>query len=62
MTLWLTVDDAAEYVKVSDRTIRNAVKSGDLAAYPVGTGREYRLTADDVDAWMKARSWEPRSA
>lgn len=42
--------------------IRAAVKAGDLPAYPVGKGREYRLTADDVDEWMKSRSYEPRTA
>jgi excisionase family DNA binding protein len=63
MTHWLTPAEAADYVKVSKDVIRNAVKAGDLPAYPIGTGRrEYRLTAEDVDAWMKSRAWEPRSA
>ncbi len=61
MTVWLTVAEAAEYVKVSEWTIREAVKLGDLKAYPVGTGRSYRLRAQDIDAWMTSRSWEPRS-
>jgi excisionase family DNA binding protein len=60
MTIWQTVADAAEYVKVSPDIIRAAVKSGDLPAYPVGKGREYRLTAGDVDDWMRSRSYEPR--
>lgn len=58
----MTAAEAAEYVKVSEPIIRRAVKNGDLAAYPVGTGREYRLTAGEIDEWMKSRSWEPRSA
>lgn len=62
MTTWLTVEGAAEYVKIGQQSIRNAVKAGDLPAYPVGTGREYRLTADDIDAWMMSRSYEPRTA
>lgn len=63
MTAWLTASAAAEYATVSLTTIREAVRSGDLIAYPVGkSGREYRLTADDIDAWMKSRTWEPRSA
>lgn len=62
MTVWLTAAGAAEYIKVSEPIIRDAVKAGDLPAYPVGKGREYRLTSEDVDAWMKSRSYEPRSA
>lgn len=62
MTLWLTVADAAEYIKVSPDIIRAAVRGGELTAYSVGKGREYRLTADDIDGWMKGRAWEPRTA
>lgn len=62
MTVWLTVAKAADYVDVSPDIIRSAVKAGDLPAYPVGKGREYRLTAEDIDGWMRSRSWEPRSA
>ncbi|MGB0877562.1 MAG: helix-turn-helix domain-containing protein [Mycobacterium sp.] len=58
MTTWLRVPDAAEYATVSEWTIRQAVTRGELLAYPVGK-RGYRLTADDVDAWMKSRSFEP---
>jgi excisionase family DNA binding protein len=45
---------------VNPATIREAVKAGDLQAFPVGTGREYRLREEDVDAWMTSRSWEPK--
>lgn len=63
MTDWLDQRGAAEYVKVSVTLIREAVKSGDLVAHPIGkSGRDYRLTTDDIDAWMKSRTWEPRSA
>lgn len=62
MTVWLTVEDAVKYVKVGEKHIRAAVRAGDLPAYPVGTGREYRLTAEDIDSWMKSRSYEPRPA
>lgn len=63
MTIWLTAETAAEYAKVSTWTIRQAVKDGDLPAYPVGrSGRHYRLTADDIDSWMTSRSYEPGAA
>lgn len=61
MTTWLTAEDAAAYVKVSLRMIRQAVQQGELPAYPVGrSGRFYRLTAADVDKWIMSRSYEPR--
>lgn len=63
MTTWLTAPEGADYAKVSEWTVRQAVKDGDLPAYPVGkSGRSYRLTAADIDEWMKSRSYEPRPA
>lgn len=62
MTTWLTPAEAAKYVKVSQPMITEAVNNGDLPAYPVGKGRNYRLDADEVDQWMKSRSFEPRAA
>lgn len=63
MTNWMTAPEGAEYGRVSLSTLREAVRSGDLIAHPVGkSGREYRVTAEDIDAWMKSRTWAPRSA
>jgi excisionase family DNA binding protein len=61
-THWLTPKEAGEYSRQSKDLIHSAVKSGELPAYKIGKGSEYRLTAEDVDAWMKSRAWEPRSA
>lgn len=61
-TLWLTKADAAKYAKIGPKLIANAVAAGELPAYPIGTGREYRLRAIDVDAWMTSRAYEPPSA
>jgi excisionase family DNA binding protein len=59
MTTWLTVREAADYIRAFESTIREAVKMGYLQAYPIGRGTQYRLTAEDIDAWMKSRSYEP---
>ncbi|OBJ43093.1 hypothetical protein A5621_00775 [Mycobacterium colombiense] len=59
MTIWLTAQTAAEYSTVGVHTIREAVKAGDLKAYAIGTGREYRLTTADIDAWLMSRAWQP---
>lgn len=62
MTDWHTAETGAEYVRLSERSVRDAVRAGDLPAYKVGTGREYRLKQSDLDEWLEARPWEPRSA
>lgn len=59
MTTWLTPVEAAEYLKCSDRTVRDAVKAGDIPAYRIG--RLMRLKASDLDAWVEAKAWEPAS-
>lgn len=58
-TVWHTAESAAEHAKVSTWTIRQAVKDGELPAYPVRSGRGYRLIESEVDKWMSSRSWEP---
>lgn len=62
MTVWLTPAEGAKYIKVSEPIIRDAVKKGDLASYSIGKGREYRLKASDIDAWLESRPYEPRGA
>lgn len=62
MTVWHNVKSGAAHVRVSPDLIREAVKNGDLQAFAVGKGREFRLREADIDEWMSSRSWEPRSA
>jgi excisionase family DNA binding protein len=60
---WHTAETAAQHATVSEWTIRQAVKDGELPAYPVGkTGRGYRLIESEVDDWMRSRSYEPGRA
>jgi excisionase family DNA binding protein len=62
MTDWLTTAEAALHVRAKDdRLIRQAVKDGDLPASRYGRS-EMRIDRDELDAWMKSRTWEPRSA
>ncbi|BBZ57075.1 helix-turn-helix domain-containing protein [Mycolicibacterium phocaicum] len=60
MVQWATKHEAAEHLRCSADLIAQAVNKGELPAYPVGKGRDYRLDLGEVDAWMKSRSWEPR--
>jgi excisionase family DNA binding protein len=62
MTVWFTAAQAAEYIHVSEPIIRDAVKRGDLQAYGIGKGRNFRLKASDIDAWLEGQSWEPRQS
>jgi excisionase family DNA binding protein len=49
---WLTQAEAAEYLNVTDRTIRALVRRGELPAYRVGA-RMIRIDARDLDALLK---------
>ena len=63
MTNWATKQEAADHLRVSARLIQQAVQDGELKAYRVGKGnRDYRLDLTECDEWMRARSYEPRSA
>ena len=62
MTVWLTAAGGAEYAKVSEPIIREAVKRGDLPAYGIGKGRNFRLKAADIDSWLESQPWEPRQS
>ena len=63
MTVWLKIPDAAEYAKLSTDTIRDAIKAGDLKSYtPTPGGRNIRLSADDIDAWIQSRPYEPKAS
>ena len=62
MTVWHTAATGADHCTVSMDLIRAAVKSGDLPAYAIGKGKDFRLKESDLDDWMESRSYEPRSA
>ncbi len=62
MTTWATKAEAAQHVRCSPDLIAQAVKDGHLPAYSIGKGRDYRLDLNEVDEWMKSRSYEPESA
>lgn len=53
----LTTKEAAEYLGVSDRTIRNLSRSGNLRRQKVG--RAARFSADDLDALQLRKAPQP---
>lgn len=51
---FVTLDDAAEYLNVSPRTIRRLIASGELPGFRVaGHRRAIRLDVADLDAIMQ---------
>jgi excisionase family DNA binding protein len=49
---WMTITEAAEYLRLHHRTIRAMIARGDLPAYRVGL-QAVRLHRDDVAAQIK---------
>jgi excisionase family DNA binding protein len=50
---YVTQAEAAEYLRVTDRTIRQMIADGRLRAYSLGN-RVIRLRLDEIDAAMGA--------
>jgi excisionase family DNA binding protein len=48
----LTANEVAKIMKVSIKTVRRWVQSGELATIPIGT-REYRISRKDLDAFIE---------
>src|SRR5207249_230364 len=57
---WLTLEQAAEYAKVSGATLRREAKAKRLRAYKVGGRRCWRFRPEDIDQWLLAG--EPKVA
>jgi len=50
----LTVDEAAEIMKVHPRTIRGYVNSGELAVVMIGK-REYRIRRSELNRFIREK-------
>ena len=46
---WFTVEEAAEYLRVSRRTIYKLTKEGRLPAFRIGEERHRRFRKEDLD-------------
>ena len=58
---WYTVDEAAQYLRVSRRTIYQLVKEKQLAPYKVGKAGHRRFKQEDIDAVMRKEQDIPES-
>lgn len=47
---WLTQAEAAEYIGVTDRTIRNMIRRGELRGRRIGSSRMIRIDKQELEA------------
>lgn len=57
MTNWLTLSEAAEYLKLGKSTIYKLARERSIPAHRAG--RIWRFDAAELDMWMKSRSKSP---
>ncbi len=50
---WLSQQEAADYLGVTDRTVRNYISRGDLPASRVRGSRLVRIRKSDLDSLMR---------
>ena len=53
----LTIGDVVAYTRVSEKTIRRAVRNGGLRAFKLPGGLRFRV--EDVDAWLESYAVQP---
>jgi excisionase family DNA binding protein len=53
-----TVQEVAQIMKVSERTVRNWVEKEGLQAIRIGK-RGYRIARTDLDTWLQIRKQQP---
>ena len=51
----LTVQEVADMMKVSQKTVRRLIKRGDLAAYKVGERGQLRVKDRDLEQYVEAK-------
>jgi excisionase family DNA binding protein len=49
----ITVKQLAEFLQVSEITIKRAIKGGDLAAFKAG--RDWRIEKEEVMKWLRQK-------
>jgi excisionase family DNA binding protein len=55
---WMTVEQVAEWLQVSTKTIRRYIEDGSLPAVNLG-GRAIRIRRQDLEVWLQNRRVEP---
>jgi excisionase family DNA binding protein len=61
MTNWLTLEEAAKYLKMGKSTLYDLARKGSIPAHKMG--REWRFDAEELDKRLKAGKlcWTPNN-
>jgi excisionase family DNA binding protein len=60
---WLTVDEVAQQLRVTDETVRRWIRRRQLPVLDLGGPRAgYRIRRDDLDRFIKQRYGNPKAA
>ncbi len=51
MDKWLTLEQIAEYLQMSESSIYKMAQGGKIPAYKVG--RQWRFKREEIDRWVK---------
>ena len=54
MTNWLTLEEAAQYLKMGKSTLYDLARKGNIPAHKMG--RAWRFDAEELDQWLKRES------
>ena len=52
MTIWLTLEELAKYLKKGRSTLYRMARSGQIPSQKFG--RTWRFDRDEIDAWIKS--------
>ena len=52
MTIWLTLNELADYLKKGQSTLYRLARAGQIPAQKFG--RNWRFDRDEIDAWIKS--------
>jgi excisionase family DNA binding protein len=52
MTNWLTLEEAAKYLKMGKSTLYDLARKRNVPAHKMG--REWRFDAEELDEWLKS--------
>lgn len=55
---FLTVQEVADTMKVSEKTVRRLIKRGNLAAYKLGARGQLRVKECDLESYVEAQRVE----
>ena len=58
--IWLSVGEVAERLRVHVETVRRWLRSGELRGAQLGGKSGYRITEDDLEAFMDQKYNRPR--